>query len=145
MLPLPGFLRKPISRAFLEAFIADTAAYFFRDGMRARIRKRLADQLRLPKDQPVTIVAHSQGSIIAYEVLSAMAADELALDALVTIGSPLGVREVQDFLEPGSLEIPAVVDALGQLRRPARPGGARQGAGGRLPPQRPARAASTTK
>lgn len=109
ILPLPGFLRKPISRTFLEIFIADTAAYFFRDGMRARIKRRLIDQLQLPKDQSVTIVAHSQGSIIAYEVLSAMAENQLSLDAWVTIGSPLGVREVQDFLDPASLEIPRVV------------------------------------
>lgn len=109
VLPLPGFLRKPISRAFLETFIADTAAYFFRNGMRARIRQRLVDQLQLAQGRPLTIVAHSQGSIIAYEVLSAMAGQGLALDALVTIGSPLGIREVQDFLDPASLEIPAVV------------------------------------
>lgn len=109
VLPLPGFLRKPISRAFLEIFIADTAAYFFRAGMRARIRKRLVEKLDLPKDLPVTIVAHSQGSIITYEVLSAFAQEHLALDALVTIGSPLGIREVQDFLDPDSLAIPAIV------------------------------------
>jgi hypothetical protein len=109
ILPLPGFLRKPISRQFLESFIADTAAYFFRDGMRGRIKRRLADQLNLPKDRSVTVVAHSQGSIIAYEVLSAMARDQLSIDAWVTIGSPLGIREVQDFLEPDSLEIPGVV------------------------------------
>jgi subtilisin family serine protease len=109
VLPLPGFLRKPVSRAFLERFITDTAAYFFGAGMRARIRKRLIEQLQLPKDQPVTIVAHSQGSIIAYEVLSAIAEKQLALDALVTIGSPLGITEVQDFLDPDSLQIPSVV------------------------------------
>jgi subtilisin family serine protease len=109
VLPLPGFLRKPLSRAFLERFITDTAAYFFGDGMRARIRKRLIDQLQLPKDQPVTIVAHSQGSIITYEVLSVITEKQLSLDALVTIGSPLGISEVQDFLDPDSLQIPAVV------------------------------------
>lgn len=121
VLPLPGFLRKPISRAFLEAFITDTAAYLFRKGMRASIRKRLVEQLQLPKDRPVTIVAHSQGSIIAYEVLSAIAADQLALDALVTIGSPLGVREVQDFLEPDSLEIPTVVTRWANFADPLDP------------------------
>jgi subtilisin family serine protease len=109
VLPLPGFLRKPISRAFLETFIEDTAAYFFADGLRARIRRRLADQLQLAAAQSVTIVAHSQGSIIAYEVLSALKANGLTLDALVTIGSPLGIREVQDFLDPDTLLIPGVV------------------------------------
>lgn len=121
VLPLPGFLRKPISRAFLETFIADTAAYFFRDGMRARICKRLVEQLQLPKDRPVTIVAHSQGSIIAYEVLSALDPAQLALDALVTIGSPLGIREVQDFLDPDSLEIPDVVTRWANFADPLDP------------------------
>ncbi|HEU5294224.1 MAG TPA: hypothetical protein VFU71_05510, partial [Burkholderiaceae bacterium] len=121
VLPLPGFLRKPISRAFLETFIADTAAYFFRDGMRARIRKRLSDQLQLPSDQPLTIVAHSQGSIIAYEVLSTLAERQLELDALVTIGSPLGIREVQDFLDPASLLIPAVVTRWANFADPLDP------------------------
>jgi hypothetical protein len=109
VLPLPGFLRKPISRAVLEALIADTAAYFFRPEVRERIRARLAEQLQVPEDRPLTIVAHSQGSVIAYEVLSTLSADRLELDALVTVGSPLGIREVQDFLEPGSLQIPDVV------------------------------------
>lgn len=121
VLPLPGFLRKPISRAFLEAFIVDTAAYFFRGGMRARIRKRLIEQLQLPKDRPITIVAHSHGSIIAYEVLSAMAADRLALDCFVTIGSPLGIREVQDHLDPDSLEIPTVVSRWANFADPFDP------------------------
>jgi len=137
VLPLPGFLRKPISRAFLEAFIVDTAAYFFRDGLRARIRKRLADQLQLPKDQPVTIVAHSHGSIVAYEVLSAMAEDALALDALVTIGSPLGIREVQDFLEPGSLEIPPVVTRWANFADLLDPVALDSGLAGDFPPQLP--------
>ena len=121
ILPLPGFLRKPISRAFLETLISDTAAYFFRRGMRARIRNRLIEQLQLPPDQPLTIVAHSQGSIIAYEVLSALARNQLALDALVTIGSPLGISEVQDFLQPAKLGIPLVVTRWANFADPLDP------------------------
>lgn len=109
ILPLPAWLRKPISRAFLDAFIADTAAYFFNSDLRQRIRQRLLDQLKVPVSQPITIVAHSQGSIIAYEVLSTLSPGQIDLDALVTIGSPLGIREVQDFLEPVTLTVPKVV------------------------------------
>lgn len=58
VLPLPRFLREPISRAFLKVFIADTAAYFFNKDHRAAIRKRLADVLPDP-GTPVTLVAHS--------------------------------------------------------------------------------------
>lgn len=138
VLPLPGFLREPISRNFLKTFIADTAAYFFRDGMRARIQHRLVDQLKLPKDQPVTIVAHSQGSIIAYEVLSMMVEDQLSLDAWVTIGSPLGVREVQDFLDPDSLEIPRVVTRWPNFADPLDPVALDKGLAGDFTARRPA-------
>jgi subtilisin family serine protease len=109
ILPLPSFLRKPISRTFIERLIADTAAYFFTPGMRQKMRDRLAAELQLARSHPVTIVAHSHGSIIAYEVLSLLNDRDINLNALVTIGSPLGIREVQDFLEPGDpLKVPLV-------------------------------------
>lgn len=106
ILPLPGFLRKPISRIFLQAFVDATGAYFFKPGLRARMRRRLLDQL--PGDRPVTIVAHSQGSVIAYEVLSTLGRQDIDLDAFITIGSPLGLDEVQDFLDPQPAAPPAV-------------------------------------
>jgi hypothetical protein len=109
ILPLPAWMRKPISRAFIEALISDTAAYFFKPNLRRQIRQRLLDELPTSPSQPVTIVAHSQGSVIAHEVLSGLTERQINLDALVTIGSPLGIREVQDFLEPDTLAVPSVV------------------------------------
>ena len=96
VLPLPGFIREPVSRVFLKRFIADSAAYFFDDKKRAAIRRRLTDQLPGPQT-PVTLVAHSMGSIVAVEVLAAVS--RLNIVKLVTIGSPLGLQEVQDFLD----------------------------------------------
>ena len=96
VLPLPRVLREPLSRAFLKVFIGDTAAYFFNAEKRAAIRKRLADVLPGP-ETPVTLVAHSQGSIVALEVLAI--ASRVNISRLVTIGSPLGLQEVQDFLD----------------------------------------------
>ena len=69
VLPLPRFIREPIARAFLKAFLTDTAAYFFDQAKRSAIRQRLIDALP-GRDTPVTLVAHSQGSIVALEVLS---------------------------------------------------------------------------
>ena len=46
VLPLPGFIREPISRAFLEQFIADTAAYFFDATKRAAINTTIKAVLR---------------------------------------------------------------------------------------------------
>jgi subtilisin family serine protease len=96
VLPLPGFIREPVSRVFLKQFIADTAAYFFDEKKRVAIRKRLIDVLPGP-GRPVTLVAHSQGSIVAVEVLAEV--PKITIAKLVTIGSPLGLQEVQDFLE----------------------------------------------
>ena len=109
-LPLPSFLRKPISRFFMEQTVADTSAYFFTPGVRKRVRDRLMAEIARVGSRPVTIVAHSHGTIVAYEALAALQANAIELDALVTLGSPLGVREVQDFLDPNDpLEVPGVV------------------------------------
>jgi subtilisin family serine protease len=121
VLPLPAWARRPISRAFLKAFIADTAAYFFAPGLRGRIQQRLLDEIAAAGHQPVTLVAHSQGSVIAYEVLSALGKDRLLLDTLVTIGSPLGLQEVQDFLVPSKLEVPRLVPSWRNYADPLDP------------------------
>jgi subtilisin family serine protease len=121
LLPLPAWARRPISEAFLKAFIADTAAYFFAAGMRSRICRRLADELQQVAGKRITVVAHSQGSVIAYEVLSAMKATGIAIDALITIGSPLGIQEVQDFLEPADGSIPKAVNRWQNLSDPLDP------------------------
>ena len=96
IIPLPAFIRQPISRALLKTFIADTAAYFFHPEKRASIRKRLTSQLP-SAGTPVTIVAHSHGSIVAVEVLSQIT--DINVVKLVTIGSPLGLQEIQDYLD----------------------------------------------
>ena len=108
VLPLPAFLRKPIAERFLKTFIADTAAYFFRADVREECKRRFRAALPA-KNIPVTIVAHSQGTVIAYEVLSEMARDDLDLVAFVTLGSPLGIEEVQDFLLPPGCLVPDIV------------------------------------
>ncbi|MGH9200251.1 MAG: S8 family serine peptidase [Vicinamibacterales bacterium] len=98
VLPIPGVLRRPISKAFLKAFIADTAAYFFNDDIRKGIKARLETALPIESGRPITLVAHSQGTIVALEVLSKLAR-RVNIVRLVTLGSPLGIQEVQDFLD----------------------------------------------
>src|SRR5262245_45115878 len=97
VLPLPGFVRRPIAEAVLKAFIGDSAAYFFDKTKREAIRARF--KAVLPTDgRPITVVAHSQGSVVALEILSALEED-VKVVKFVTIGSPLGLQEVQDFLD----------------------------------------------
>ena len=110
ILPLPIQLRKPLARLFLENFVKDTAAYFFRSGMRAKIQQRLRDAL--PTDgKPFTLIAHSQGSIVAFEVLASLKRTQnINVETFVTIGSPLGIQEVQDFMvEQTPLVVPSCV------------------------------------
>jgi hypothetical protein len=120
VLPLPAFLRKPIARAFLESLIKDTAAYFFRPTVRGAIQQRLRDILPGDEDS-LTIVAHSQGSIVTLEVLAMLAKTApVRVGHLVTIGSPLGIREVQDFLSC-ELEVPPKVEAWHNFADPLDP------------------------
>jgi subtilisin family serine protease len=107
-LPLPGFLRKPITRAFLHALVKDAAAYFFKPTLRAQMRARLT--AALPREGAFVLVAHSLGSVISLEMLAERAKrdDAAKVDLFLTVGSPLGIREVQDVLSC-PLEIPAGV------------------------------------
>jgi len=105
VLPLPAFMRKPIARRFLEAFVADTAAYFFRPELRNEARHRLLEAL---PEGPFTLVSHSQGTVISYEVLASLDAGVPVIE-WVTLGSPLGIQEVQDFLEPPDHRVPECV------------------------------------
>ena len=134
VLPLPAFMRKPIAKRFLEAFIADTAAYFFRAEVRNAARQRLLDVLP-PKGEPFTLVAHSQGTIISYEVLRALEGAGVAVDEYVTLGSPLGIREVQDFLEPPDLAVPANVEKWHNFADPLDPVALDKGLSGDFDPR----------
>jgi hypothetical protein len=106
--PLPAFLREPITRALTGLFLEDTSAYFFdpkrRDAMRARVR----DALRSVSGD-VVLVAHSQGSIIAYDVLSELG-EAVSVSCFITLGSALGLGEVQDQIAK-PLRVPAGVRA----------------------------------
>jgi hypothetical protein len=105
--PLPRALRVAIFRALVKRTFADVYAYFFGgvgDAMRDRLRSTLADV-----DGPVVVIAHSLGSIIAYDVLrEARPARDIPL--FVTVGSPLGVTEIQDLVTT-PLQVPGGVTA----------------------------------
>ncbi len=58
--------------------------------VRDRIRERLVETIRRYKGYDICIVAHSMGSIIAYDVLSYYLPD-VKIKAFITIGSPLGL------------------------------------------------------
>src|SRR5690606_9518656 len=65
------------------------------------IRKRFIDAVRgAGVSRPHVVVAHSMGTVIAYDCLKRVA-DCAGVDGLITIGSPLGIDEIQDKLQPG--------------------------------------------
>jgi Subtilase family len=121
VLPLPAWARRPAGKAFLKAFVQDTAAYFFAVGQRARIQQRLRAELAAAGSRPITLVAHSQGSVIAHEVLSAMRGKLPKIEAFITIGSPLGIQELQDLLQPAPLEVPRVLRRWSNFADPLDP------------------------
>jgi len=54
------------------------------------IRKRITDTLKKYKQKEILLIAHSMGTIVSYDVLI-HSENEINIDTLVTIGSPLGV------------------------------------------------------
>jgi hypothetical protein len=106
--PLPTFLKKRIIKQFaVEAYYFLYGQPFTRsDGklspMRDTLRNRLIEQIKAAKARSsrVVIVSHSMGTMIAYDCLRNVA-DCPEVDGLITLGSPLGLDEVQDPLIPG--------------------------------------------
>jgi hypothetical protein len=89
-----------IFRRVVGAFASDVVDYLYGDfaeRMRAPVRQAL-----LIGPAPKVIVAHSLGTIIAYDVLSEPAFSGLDVELLVTAGSPLGIGNVSDRLRDGA-------------------------------------------
>jgi hypothetical protein len=107
-IPLPG----PVKRRLMAAFLRDVHHYLwnveFNPGpgrsfaVRTEVRRRALDALAAAADvsRPHLLVGHSLGSVVAYDVLQNVA-DAPEVDGLITVGSPLGLDEVQDRLDPG--------------------------------------------
>jgi hypothetical protein len=96
-IPLPWFIKQRVMCHFLQ----EAHDYFFNvDGIRDEIWKRGRDDFAaVPEDARHVLVGHSQGSFIAYDLLTAMPGKR-QVAGFLTLGSPLGVDEVQDCL-PG--------------------------------------------
>jgi pimeloyl-ACP methyl ester carboxylesterase len=113
---LPGRkLRDWVTRHLTGLFLYDVYDYFFdaqqREVMRDSVRRRLTTG-----GDPFVVVGHSQGSMIAYDVLIELSGlpDPPRVDLFLTIGSPLGIREVQDQIQgltnqPSGLSVPSIV------------------------------------
>jgi len=97
ILPLPPAVRRWISGKLTKAFLRDVNDFLFNDDKRAAMERSLTDRLTGPG--PYIVVAHSQGTMIAYEVLRKLSANDIQVPLFVTLGSPLGLAEVQDMFK----------------------------------------------
>jgi len=98
VLPLPKPLREFITRRITKAFLKDVHEFLFVKERRDLMRESVLARLRTGGG-PFVVIAHSQGSMIAYDALMNLPADQFEIDLFVTIGSPLGLKEVQDQLK----------------------------------------------
>lgn len=106
-IPLPWFLKKPLMRAAVR----DTHHYLYnvahtpRPGetymVRDVIRERFVNELKAAKAHgPIILITHSMGTVIAYDCLKNVS-DCPEVKHLMTVGSPLGLSEIQTHLKPG--------------------------------------------
>ena len=112
VLPLPSFLRKWITQRVTRALLRDVHEYFFVGERREAMRKSVLDRISVGGG-PFVVIGHSQGSMIAYNVLCDLDPRKHNIALFVTIGSPLGLTEVHDQLrkvrKEKTLRVPACV------------------------------------
>ncbi len=97
----------------LKIKFKDLSAYYENTEIRNILRKKLKDEILANQDKRMMILAHSMGSIIAYDVLRAIGKEHprLIIDHFVTLGSPLGAPHIKYkiALENPLLRTPSIV------------------------------------
>ena len=114
---LPDWLVRP------DAYLGDFAKYLVSRGVRAAVKERAKEQLRpLAGDgYRIAIIAHSWGTVVAYDSLLDLTAElpELRVADLITLGSPLWLvrrlLEERSGRKPGALANWVNVHARGDL------------------------------
>jgi hypothetical protein len=106
-IPLPWFVKRRLMKQFLRDvhhYLFNSqfsprpgSEYMVQDEIRSRMIKALNEGAQQPG--PHIVVGHSMGTVIAYDCLKRVAGCP-KIDGLMTIGSPLGIDEVQDKLKP---------------------------------------------
>lgn len=97
ILPLPPFLRRIITQITTRAFLRDVHEFLFNERRRQEMENSLLDRLAAGGG-PFIVIGHSQGSMIAYDVLRRLSKAQCDVRLFLTIGSPLGISEVKDML-----------------------------------------------
>lgn len=100
-------VRNIVTRLLTRLFLHDVRDFFYDAARRERMESCLRERL-LSGGGPFIVIAHSQGSMIAYNVLRQLKVNQADVRLFLTIGSPLGIKEVQDVIQKlsGPLAVP---------------------------------------
>jgi len=104
-IPLPWFIKRRLMKWLLK----DVHHYLFnynfspREGIsykvQEEIRSRVLRKLNEVKTDNHIVISHSMGTVIMYDCLKRIA-DCPSIDGFMTVGSPLGIDEIQDKFSP---------------------------------------------
>lgn len=108
-LEIASWLPAPVRELIIKKAAAEAYYFLFdkeyrrADGqtfkVRRELRRRLLDSLKKASEQgeKIVLVTHSMGTMVAYDVLR-NCSDCPPVDTLFTLGSPLGLKEIEDQL-----------------------------------------------
>lgn len=85
--------RTPLRSKMIDLVTRDVYVYLSSSGTRFAVDSIVA-KLMPPQDEPCVVIAHSLGSVVAYNVLNSH--PNLDVRLFVTLGSPLGIKAVKE-------------------------------------------------
>ncbi len=107
-----------LSKPLLRYWLTDVYRYFHDPAFALEIEEPLIRLLQEYRHHSITLISHSLGTVIAYNVLQKLAAQrttqDITIDKWITLGSPLGLASVKAQLKrnlQGSLAVPENVSA----------------------------------
>ncbi|HIF9479220.1 TPA: hypothetical protein ACX6SM_003732 [Photobacterium damselae] len=107
-----------LSKPLLRYWLTDVYHYFHDPAFALEIEKPLIRLLQQYRHRSITLISHSLGTVIAYNVLQKLATQrttqDITIDKWITLGSPLGLASVKAQLKRnlrGSLTVPENISA----------------------------------
>ncbi|MCG3810612.1 MULTISPECIES: hypothetical protein [Gammaproteobacteria] len=92
-----------LSKPLLRYWLTDVYRYFHDPAFALEIEKPLIRLLQDYRHHSITLISHSLGTVIAYNVLQKLAAQrttqDISIDRWITLGSPLGLASVKAQLK----------------------------------------------
>jgi hypothetical protein len=91
-------MRRLITEKLTRAFIRDVRDFLFEPDRRRLMERSLLERIEAGGG-PFVIIAHSQGTMVAYDVLRQLKKEQCDVRLLLTLGSPLGLEEIKDMFK----------------------------------------------